>query len=650
MPRSPFGPACVQSARLAAAVTLALAAAAACATQVTTNLNDRAQTIDGFGTAMAWFMDSVNQNPRSIYNTAAFRDLYFDDLGASMARIELQYTVLSDTGGINPVNSQMETPIFLGSNTYNNIARFNFDAAGVGHNKQLLQQAPQASADGFKLIGSLWSPPHWMKGPEIDWRTGAVVNAGKPTWGVTANSAGGSLIDTPQNLQQFGRYVTAWLKGWEQAAGVPLYAISIQNELAFSEFYNSAVYNPALYVKALKAVDDAINAHNTANPSDPILTKIHGPEDVGVGPTGDLGINWRQFQYINAVRADPQANASLDIWSTHGVDSNSINFENPSANGAVNWNFWNAGRSTTDPSTTWAQWQGVGPDSGDTRPTWQTERSGEVDAWLSGSRTNQNGALALGVRMHDALVTGDASAYLYWQTQFTDDRDFGLDATFTLTNDEETDRPKYAAFKHFSKHIRPGAERIEVQTDGPQLLASAYLHEDDGTLTYVLLNLDDAADAVSLTLPSGFDVSAISAWLSQNGSYDQSVTPTVVGGVLNAFMPRESMMTIVLSSLASALAGDFNASGSVEQGDLDLVLNNWGQTGTPAGWVNATPVGPVDQAELDAVLNNWGSASAPSLGSLAGLANVPEPALTMLAAAALVLGTRRIRRSGAAVQ
>ena len=90
----------------------------------------------------------------------------------------------------------------------------------------------------------------------------------------------------------------------------------------------------------------------------------------------------------------------------------------------------------------------------------------------------------------------------------------------------------------------------------------------------------------------------------------------------------------------AALAGDFNGSGSVEQGDLDLVLNNWG--GPRGSWDNVdgltTP--NVDQEELDRVLNNWGASSgSPSLGALA----VPEPA-SAIAVGMLVTATVRRRR------
>ena len=80
-------------------------------------------------------------------------------------------------------------------------------------------------------------------------------------------------------------------------------------------------------------------------------------------------------------------------------------------------------------------------------------------------------------------------------------------------------------------------------------------------------------------------------------------------------------LLISLQETMAALAGDYNGSGSVEQGDLDLVLNNWG--GPRGVWSNADGFASagVDQEELDRVLNNWGSSVAPALAGL----SVPEP-------------------------
>ena len=93
--------------------------------------------------------------------------------------------------------------------------------------------------------------------------------------------------------------------------------------------------------------------------------------------------------------------------------------------------------------------------------------------------------------------------------------------------------------------------------------------------------------------------------------------------------------------------GDYNSSNLVEQGDLDLVLLNWGDTVPPApdGWTNPdfqpTPT-QIDQEELDGVLLNWGNTNPPAVAA-AGV--VPEPASAcLLLIGGLLLG--RLRRNG----
>ncbi|MEM8493930.1 MAG: spherulation-specific family 4 protein [Planctomycetota bacterium] len=101
--------------------------------------------------------------------------------------------------------------------------------------------------------------------------------------------------------------------------------------------------------------------------------------------------------------------------------------------------------------------------------------------------------------------------------------------------------------------------------------------------------------------------------------------------------------TYAFVATAQGLVGDYNGSGAVEQGDLNLVLNNWGVETTgnvPAGWINDLPEGAVDQAELNRVLNNWGASSAPNLASLP----IPEPA-SMLALSALTSVALRRRHA-----
>ncbi|MEM1097469.1 MAG: right-handed parallel beta-helix repeat-containing protein [Planctomycetota bacterium] len=105
-------------------------------------------------------------------------------------------------------------------------------------------------------------------------------------------------------------------------------------------------------------------------------------------------------------------------------------------------------------------------------------------------------------------------------------------------------------------------------------------------------------------------------------------------------------VNLTLAELSDAvllrrLSGDFDASGLVEQGDLNIVLNNWGAP--RGGWANATGFNSdiVDQEELNAVLNNWGGTAAPSFAANPSV--VPEPTLFSLLGFGVcgILGRRR---------
>ncbi|MEM7576972.1 MAG: PEP-CTERM sorting domain-containing protein [Planctomycetota bacterium] len=76
-------------------------------------------------------------------------------------------------------------------------------------------------------------------------------------------------------------------------------------------------------------------------------------------------------------------------------------------------------------------------------------------------------------------------------------------------------------------------------------------------------------------------------------------------------------------SAVVALIGDANLNGTVEQGDLNAVLNNWGRR-DGVSWVTGDldQDGTVAQGDLNAVLNHWGSSASPDFTGFA----VPEPA------------------------
>lgn len=73
--------------------------------------------------------------------------------------------------------------------------------------------------------------------------------------------------------------------------------------------------------------------------------------------------------------------------------------------------------------------------------------------------------------------------------------------------------------------------------------------------------------------------------------------------------------------------GDYHGNGLVEQGDLDLVLLNWGSDATLVGanWAD----GAIGQDELDGLLLNWGNSAVTSA--------VPEPSGMVLGLFAVIV-------------
>lgn len=103
-----------------------------------------------------------------------------------------------------------------------------------------------------------------------------------------------------------------------------------------------------------------------------------------------------------------------------------------------------------------------------------------------------------------------------------------------------------------------------------------------------------------------------------------------------------TLATATASPTSGGIPADYNNSGLVGIGDLNLVLNNFGVNTppVPAGWVNDLPDGVIEITELNNVLNNFGNTA----GSLTGGAPVPEPAsgLALLGLVAMMyVGKRR---------
>jgi hypothetical protein len=117
---------------------------------------------------------------------------------------------------------------------------------------------------------------------------------------------------------------------------------------------------------------------------------------------------------------------------------------------------------------------------------------------------------------------------VYWQLSDTSE----LETEHTLLGkrhlDEPTKSKKYCAFMHFSRYVRPGAVRIgamfgngDASIGGKSefdtfrsLNVSAFLHENDRTLTVVLINMRDEDQKVRVRVPADLGVERWSVHLT----------------------------------------------------------------------------------------------------------------------------------------
>ncbi|MEM8783722.1 MAG: hypothetical protein AAGE65_12825 [Planctomycetota bacterium] len=217
--------------------------------------------------------------------------------------------------------------------------------------------------------------------------------------------------------------------------------------------------------------------------------------------------------------------------------------------------------------------------------------------------------------------------------------DGGVDLGVTLTNDGDLELGGGNASVTASVANYDGDGVLNIDIDGLGLNESDTLDVDG------ILSLQEAGDELAVSF-NGFapvlgNLFTIATASSVLGQFD-TVSVTGLGAALDVdviYNPLSVVLEIVAAS--AGIIGDYNDSGQVEQGDLNLVLNNWG---APAPF---TPNGPafatlnVDQEELNRVLNNWGNTSPPPVFD--GFA-VPEPgaAAVGLALAGLALRRRRV--------
>ena len=629
----------------------------------------RQQVIDGFGTCL-----SGTEGQQSWWQS-----LYFDDLRCSLLRVDLTpqfvspyaeftynspwfhhhpslpgpngnnartYTSAADytrawSFAVNGQNvTQQATIAVMGPDIDKNAAFFDFGGLQTAGLVAQVGQAKRAQLGDFKLFGSLWSPAPWVKissGNTISGQSG-VLPANGTAWPFiwAGNFAGGRLDtsdlplavfdDSSQGgtgptsaLTQFARCTAAYLRGFQNRYGVRFYAISVQNELNFEEFYNSCTYplSPQ-YIAALKRLRAELDKY-----PDLAGIKLEGPEDLLGGDAyalwqyggGDTAIH-KNLQYLQNIAADPQAAAALDFVSIHGYAPDGVNSAGADP---TSWNWWANGWSASPAAGVPGNVKGF---TGYGKKSWMTETSGENTAWLSPASGFPNGgAFSIALKLHQALTVGRESGWAYWQ--FTSG---GAVDTQTLTDAATlAASPKYVAAKHYFALVRPGAVRVNTSVStaaSAPLLASAFVQDADYTLTLVLGNAAASAVNVTLTVP-GYPrgLSSFQSYMSSDGSYWQPSKVGITNGQASVNVPGYGVATLYgvgLNADASSAVGTPSASVGADgrlqivfrrdttrgeltytvEGCSDLAVGGWSPLATSSGGAAFVAVGGATVSEV----------------------------------------------------
>ena len=623
----------LQQSALPVALTIFLASNNLSAQTITVDCapSARHQTIDGFGTCL-----SGNEGQQTWW-----RNLFFDDLQSSMLRVDLtpvfkspysDFTYNSpwfhnnpalpgpDTNNVRtytgPTNysrlfAGRNAPIALmGPDINFNTNYFNFAAgmpAVVGPLAQI-SEARRGQLGDFKLFGSHWSPAPWVKvssGNSISGQSGILPVNGTPwpfIWG--GNFSGGKLdtSGTPlaifddsslggtgptSALTQFVRCTAAYLRGFQNAYHVHFYSISIQNELTFEEFYNSCTYPLSSgYITALKAVRAELDKY-------PDLTgiKLMGPEDLLGGDAygmwqfgGGSSTIHKNLQYLQNIAADPVASAAESFFCIHGYASDGVSAANATP---TSWLWWANGWTASPAAGIPANVQGFNAYG---KKSWMTETSGENPAWLSpATGFPSGGAWSLALRIQQALVFGQQSAWAYWQ--LTDGNTVGAQ---TLTDSTLlTNSAKYVAAKHFFRYIRPNSIRVDANvSSSTNLVAGVFLHETNRSLTAVLLNTssNDLSATITLTnLP--FNLSTFRTFTSSNTNYWRSSSIQISNSTATISVPGYGVVTlygVAPPKLGAAKLGNGQLVLSWSQAAVGFLLQSTSNLSFPANWITLT--------------------------------------------------------------
>jgi O-glycosyl hydrolase len=181
-------------------------------------------------------------------------------------------------------------------------------------------------------------------------------------------------------------------------------------------------------------------------------------------------------------------------------------------------------------------------------PKWNTEAGTGgsyrlVTTWYSNGALNEGFTWAL--KLADAMLTAQLSAYLYWEGYEKNQQQSGSHLIDSADGSTITVSGIYYAFAMWSRYIRPGAKRIGVSGTLSGVSVGAF-ENTDGSIVAVFTNSGSSAQSAKIAI-QGVTAGSASAWVTSNGNNFASTSASVSGGQVTVSVPAKGVVTVKIA-------------------------------------------------------------------------------------------------------
>jgi glucuronoarabinoxylan endo-1,4-beta-xylanase len=310
-----------------------------------------------------------------------------------------------------------------------------------------------------------------------------------------AASAGAIVFATPWNAAKtytsadFSSYLTHLnnFVSYMKNQGVDLYAISVQNEPDYGSQAGWGSWSAA-------ACHDFVLNYGSM-----ITTKLMSCESFNY-----------QKSYYDALLNDSAALANVDIMGTHLYGTSVSAYAYPLFDS-----------------------KGAG------KERWMTEH-------YTDSTTDANSwpnALGVASEVHNAMVTGQFNAYVWWYIK----RSYGF-----INNGAVTKRGD--CIGHWSKFVRPGFHRVDA-TEKPASGLALSAYKGDSSVVIVIVNTNSGSSTLSISIPGSTLTSFTKYTTSSSKSLASDGMVSATGGMLSVTLDGSSVTSLVAEGSTGGSGG-----------------------------------------------------------------------------------------------